>query len=165
MDQANAILADTCYCNNVLVAKDVAINLPAVNFLTSEVKAMGSMDVVLVGLLEAMEASITKVGQDEGLSRALTPEKHNYEFRYVQNVTKGDGTAKPEGCKAFLTAVPKGIPQTAIEVGSNIESEISLAVSRYQLYVAGEELLCIDRLSQICRIRGVDYYKKIASML
>ena len=102
MDQANAILADTCYCDNVLVAKDVSINLPAVNFLTSEVKAMGSMDVVLVGLLEAMEASITKVGQDEGLSRALTPEKHNYEFRYVQNVTKGDGTAKPEGCKAFF---------------------------------------------------------------
>ena len=64
-----------------------------------------------------------------------------------------------------MTAVPKGIPQTAIEVGSNIESEISLAVSRYQLYVDGEELLCIDRLSQICRIRGVDYYKKIASML
>ena len=165
MDKANAILADKVYCDNVLVAEDVAVNLPAVNFLTSEVKAMGSMDVVLVGLLEAMEASITKVGQDEGLARALTPEKHNYEFRYVQNVTKGDATSKPIGCKAFLTAVPKGIPKTALEVGSNIESEISLAVSRYQLYVDGEELLCVDRLSQICRVRGVDYYSRIASML
>lgn len=165
MDQANAILADTVYCDNVLVARDVSINLPAVNFQTAEIKAMGSMDVVLVGLLEAMEASITKVGQDAGLSRAMTPEKHNYEMRYVQNVSKGDGTAKAAGCKAFLTAVPKGIPQTGIEVGSNIESEISLAVSRYQLYVDGEEILCIDRFAQICRVNGTDYYKKIASML
>lgn len=165
MDNPNAILADTCYCDNVLFAKDVAINLPAVNFLTSEVKAMGTMEAVLVGLIENMEASITKVGQDMGLARALTPEKHSFEFRYVQNVTKADGTSGPQGCKAFLTATPKGIPQTGIEVGNNIESEISLTATRYQLYVNGEELLCIDRLSQICRINGKDYYSKIASML
>ena len=165
LDNPNAIIADTCYCDNTLAAKDVSSSLPAVTFLTTEVKAMGSMDVILVGLLEAMEASVTKVGLDMGLAKMLTPEKHNYEFRGVQNVTKANGTTVPEGFKAFLTAVPKGIPATSIEIGSNTENEVSLAVSRYQLYVNGEEVLCIDRLSQICRVNGVDYYSKIASML
>ena len=164
-DMKNAVLADTCYCDNQLAAKDVSVSLPAVNFLTTEVKAMGSMDVVLPGLIEAMEASITKIGIDTGLGRMLTPTKHSYEFRWAQNVLKADGTTKPEGCKAFITGVPKGVPSTGIEIGSNIESEISIGRTRYQLYCGGKEILCIDRLNQICRINGKDYYKSISSLL
>lgn len=164
-DIKNAVLADTCYCDNKLAAKDVSIALPAVNFLTSEVQAMGTMEVVLAGLIEAMEATITKVGIDTGLGRMLTPKKHKFEFRWAQNVVTSGGSTKAEGCKAFLTAVPKGIPGATVEIGSNIENEVALSVSRYQLYCGGKEILCIDRLSQICRINGTDYYKKIASLL
>ncbi len=165
LDNRNAVLADTVYCDNKRVAQDVAVNLPAVNFLTTEVNAMGTMDVVLVGLIEAMEASVTKIGVDEGLGDLLTPEKHNFEFRWAQNVLKSDGTTKAEGCKAFLTGVSKGIPAVAVEPTSNIENEVTLAITRYQLYANGEEILCIDRLSQICRIRGKDYWSTISSML
>ena len=164
-DMKNAVLADTCYCDNQLAAKDVSVSLPAVNFLTAEVKAMGSMDVILAGLVEAMEASITKVGLDVGLGRMLTPTQHSYEFRWAQNVLTSDGSSKTEGCKAFLTAVPKGIPGATVEIGSNIENEVALAVSRYQLYCGGKEILCVDRVSGICRINGTDYYKKISSLL
>ena len=165
MDKKNAVLADTCYCDNVLAAQDVSVSLPAVNFLTSEVKAMGTMEVILAGLVETMEATITKIGIDTGLGRMLTPTKHSYEFRWAQNVLKDDGTTKPEGCKAFITGVPKGVPATGLEIGSNIENEISIAVTRYQLYCGGKEIFCIDRLSQICKINGVDYYKSINSLL
>ena len=164
-DMKNAVLADTCYCDNQLAAKDVSVSLPAVNFLTTEVKAMGSMDVVLAGLIEAMEAAITKVGIDVGLGRMLTPTKHSFEFRWAQNVLKDGGTTATEGCKAFVTGVPKGIPGASLEIGSNIENEITISVSRYQLYCGGKEILCVDKLSQICRINGVDYYSKIASLL
>ena len=165
MDKKNAVLADTCYCDNKLAAQDVSVNLPAVNFLTTEVKAMGTMDVVLAGLIETMEATITKIGIDVDLGRMLTPTKHSYEFRWAQNVLKADGTTAPEGCKAFITGVPKGVPATGLEIGSNIESEIAIGCTRYQLFCAGKEILCIDRLSQICRINGVDYYGKISSLL
>lgn len=164
-DVKNAVLADTCYCDKKLAAKDVSIALPAVTFLTSEVKAMGTMEVVLPGLIEAMEATITKVGIDQGLGRMLTPAKHSFEFRWAQNVLTSDGSSKTEGCKAFLTAVPKGIPGATVEIGSNIENEVALAVSRYQLYCGGKEILCVDRVSGICRINGTDYYKKISSLL
>lgn len=165
MDNPNAIIADTCYVDNTLAAKDVSVNLPAVTFLTSEIKAMGSMDVVAAGLLDKMEASITKTGLDKAFGKILTPETHNFEFRWAQNNTKANGSTAPQGCKAFLTGVPKGIPAVGLEIGSNVEAEISIAISRYQLYVDGEEILCIDRLSQICRINGTDYYQKIASVL
>ena len=164
-DIKNAVVADTCYCDNKLAAKDVAVTLPSVTFLTTEVNAMGTMSVVLAGLIEDMEAAITKIGIDTGLGKMLTPTKHNFEFRFVQNVLKANGNAEPEGCKAFITGVPKGIPGASIEIGSNIENEIAIGVSRYQLYCGGKEILCIDRLSQICRINGKDYYKNISSLL
>jgi phage tail tube protein FII len=136
-----------------------------VNFLTTEVNAMGAMDVILPGLIEAMEAAITKIGIDMGLARMSTPTKHSYEFRWAQNVLKDNGKTEPEGCKAFITGVPKGIPGASIEIGSNIENEITIGVTRYQLYCGGKEILCIDRLSQICRINGTDYYKNISKLL
>ena len=165
MDKKNAVLADTCYCDNQLAAQDVSVTLPAVTFLASEVKAMGNMDVVLSGMIEAMEAAITKIGIDAGLSRMLTPEKHNFEFRWAQNSLKADGNTVAEGCKAFVTGTPKGIPGLGVEVGSNTEGEVAISVTRYQLFCNGVEICCIDRLSQICRINGVDYYSKIASLL
>ena len=165
MDMKNAVLADTCYCDNKLAAKDVAVTLPAVNFLTTEVNAMGTMDVVLPGLIEAMEAAITKIGIDVGLGQMLTPKKHSFEFRWAQNVLKSNGNTEPEGCKAFITGVPKGIPGASLEIGSNIENEVTIGVTRYQLYCGGTEILCIDRLSQICRINGTDYYKNISKLL
>lgn len=165
MDIKNAVVADKCYCDNKLAAQDVAVTLPAVNFLTTEVNAMGTMDVVIAGLIEAMEAAITKIGIDTGLGKMLTPTKHSFEFRWVQNVLKTSGKTEPEGCKAFITGVPKGVPATGLEIGSSIESEISISCTRYQLFCGGSEILCIDRLSQICRINGVDYYAKISSLL
>ena len=69
------------------------------------------------------------------------------------------------GCKAFITGVPKGVPAVEGEVGSGSEHEIALAVYRYQLYVNGEELLCVDKLNSICRINGKDYFSEIAKHL
>ena len=164
MNKKNAVIADKCYCDKKLVAEDVSITLPAVNFLTTEVKAMGNMDVILP-LIEAMEATITKIGLDTGLGRMLTPTTHKFEFRWAQNVLKADGTTKAEGCKAFITGVPKGVPATGLEIGSNTECEVAIGCTRYQLYVGGKEIFCIDRLSQKCKINGKDYYKSISKLL
>ena len=148
VDQKNGLVADTVYCDNELVAKDVAFKLPEIAFATAESQAMGAMETPLIGLV-----------------KASTPEKHNYEIRYVQNNISGDGASAPVGCKAFITGVPKGVPAVEGEVGSGSEHEIALAVYRYQLYVNGEELLCVDKLNSICRINGKDYFSEIAKHL
>ena len=65
LDKKNAVLADKCYCDNQLAAEDVSINLPAVTFLTSEVNAMGKMDVVLGGLIEKPRGKATLVPESD----------------------------------------------------------------------------------------------------
>lgn len=165
LDIKGPVVADTVYNDNQLVAKDVSFTLPAVEFMTADVMAMGNMTVPLVGLLENLELSITKVGLDKGLSRMNRLEKQNFEFRWVQNVVNSDGSTSVEGCKAFVRTMPGSFPEMGVEVGSAAEHENTYNVTRMQVYANGVEIICIDRLSQILRINGKDYMSKISSLL
>lgn len=165
IDLKGAVVADTVYSDNTLVAKDVSFTLPSIAFQSAAVQAMGSMDVPIVGLLENMELSINKVGMDTGLSRMSRLEKQNFEFRWVQNVTKSDGTQAVEGCKAFVRTMPGSLPEIGVEVGNALELEGTYNVTRMQIYIGGTEFLCVDRLSQILRVNGKDYYGKIGNLL
>lgn len=165
LDIKGPVVADTVYANNELVAKDVAFTLPGIEFMTADVQAMGNMSVPLIGLLENMELTVTKIGVDKGLSRMNRLEKQNFEFRWVQNVVKSDGSTGTEGCKAFLRTLPGSFPETGVEVGSATEAENSYNVTRMQIYANGEEILLVDRLAQILRINGKDYMSTINNLL
>lgn len=165
LDIKGPVVADTVYADSELVAKDVAFTLPGIAFLTADVQAMGNMTVPLVGLMENMELSITKVGIDKGLSRMNRLEKQNFEFRWVQNVVKSDGSTSVEGCKAFVRTMPGSVPEIGVEIGSAPEHENTYNVTRMQVYVNGVEIMCVDRLSQILRINGKDYMSKINNLL
>jgi len=165
LDLKGPVVADTVYADNKLVAKDVAFTLPGVEFITADVQAMGNMTVPLVGLLENMELSITKIGIDMGLSRLNRLQKQNLEFRWVQNVVKSDGSQGVEGCKAFVRTLPGSLPETGVEVGSATEAENTFNVTRQQVYANGYEMMCVDRLSQILRVDGKDYMSQINNLL
>ena len=165
LDIKGPVVADTVYADGTLVAKDVAFTLPGIEFLTADVQAMGNMSVPLIGLLENMELAITKIGVDNGLSRMGSLKKQNFEFRWVQNVVKADGSITTEGCKAFVRTMPGTIPGIGVEVGSAPENENTYNATRVQVYANGEEILCVDRLSQILRVNGEDYMSKITNLL
>lgn len=165
LDKKGPVVADTVYADNVLVAQDVSFTLPGVVFATAEIQAMGTMSVPLIGLIENMELAITKVGIDKGFSRMLRLEKQNFEFRWVDNVVKSDGSTNVEGYKAFVRTMPASTPEIGVELGSAQESEVTYNVSRMQIYANGTEILCVDRLSQILRINGKDYMSKIRNLL
>ena len=165
LDLKGPILADTVYINGKLVAKDVTITLPAVTHVTTDFKAMGTYTAPMTGQIEAMEAAITKIGIDTGLRSMVQLESKTLEVRWAQDVKYADGSTKTEGCKAFLRSVPKLIPGLSVDPGNLSENEITLAVSRYQVFVAGEEFCLIDQLNTILRIGGVDYAKNIRSVL
>ena len=118
LDIKGPVVADTVYADSTLVAKDVAFTLPGIEFLTADVQAMGNMTVPLIGLLENMELSITKIGVDNGLRRMNRLKKQSFEFRWVQNVVKSDGSTATEGCKAFVRTMPGSFPELGVEVGS-----------------------------------------------
>lgn len=165
LDIKGPVVADTVYADGTLVAKDTSFTLPGLEFMTADVQAMGNMTVPLVGLLENMELAITKIGIDKGLSRMNRLEKQNFEFRWVQNVVKSDGSTSVEGCKAFVRTMPGAFPETGVEIGSAPEQENTYNVTRMQIYANGEEILCVDRLSQILKINGKDYMSQISNLL
>lgn len=165
IDLKGPILADTVYVDGTLSAKDVTITLPAVTLVTADFKAMGTYTAPLTGQIEAMEASITKIGVDYGLRNLIKLQSKTIEVRWAQDVKYADGSSKTEGCKAFLRSVPKLIPGLSVDPGNLSENEITLAVSRYQLFVAGTEFWLIDQLNTIMRVDGVDYAKDLRSVL
>ena len=138
IDQKNAVIADSVYADNKLVARDVAVTLPEITFMTAEAQAMGTMNVPIVGMIEDMTASITKTGIDKELLGLLSPGKHNFEVRFVQNSMSADGTASPEGCKAFLSGTNGTIPGISLAPGSEPETAISNKVTRNQRYINDE---------------------------
>lgn len=165
VDKRGPVNAATLYHNNALVAEGLTVNLPAIEFLTYDFRAMGTMTLPVVGLLNDMEASITKVGVDRGYSKLITPEPIILEYRWAQTVLKADNTSSEEGCRAYTRGTPKSIPQIAVNPGEAIEAEIAYAVTRYQLFANGTEVLLVDRIAGILRINGVDYMKTRNSLL
>jgi phage tail tube protein FII len=159
------VVADTVYCENKLVARDVAVTLPEVTAMTADVQAMGTLSLPIWQLIENMETAITKIGIDLGFASLIKPDMKAIELRWVQTVTDAGGNTKNVGCKAFIKAVPNKIPGVGLEIGSAIEGEVTLTTTRYNLFVDGKEICLIDKLSGICSIDGKDYAGDIGSLL
>jgi phage tail tube protein FII len=159
------VVADTVYSDGVLVARDVSITLPEVTPQTADVSAMGTMSLPIWQLLDNMEASITKIGIDNGLGKLLLADIKPIEVRWVQTVTDANGATKNVGCKAFLRGTPNKIPGVGLELASPSENEVTLMVTRYALYADGEEICLIDRLAGIVRILNKDYAQDLTTML
>mgnify|MGYP003303604646 CR=1 FL=1 len=47
----------------------------------------------------------------------------------------------------------------------NYEGAIPIAVTRYQLYIDGEEKILVDKLKGQVKVDGVDYAKDIKNLL
>lgn len=166
MTKRGPVEAITTYCDNTLVANDCTITLPEITFATADVTAMGTASLPLVGIIEDMETSITKVGIDKNMMKLCAPGVHNLEHRWVQDVIQADGAVKQEGCKAFLRVMPKTLfPGATLELGSASENDLTFAVIRYRLIINGEEVLLVDRFSHKLKINGRDYYEKFNKYL
>ena len=165
IDIYGAITANTLYDDGVLVAKDAEITLPEVTPVLAEIEANGTMSVPMWNRLENMEMAITKIGVDKGFSRMSRAETRMLEARFVQNVTDANGVTKPKGGKAFMKCIPSKIPAVGLAVGEGSANEMTYTVTRYQLFIDGEEVCLIDRLAGITRINGVDYAKATNSLL
>lgn len=165
MDKHSAVLADTMYVDKVKAAEDVSFELPSIALQTADVAAMGTLSLPIIGLLDDMTMTITKVGVDKGFGSMNKLKKMSVEFRWVQDKVNASGIVSHVGCKAFLNVIPKEIPAVSVEPGSSTELGTTYTVTRYQLYVDGSEVILVDRLNQILKINGTDYMADIKKLL
>lgn len=165
LEKIGAVVGVTVYVDDVLVAEGVTISLPEVNPKKQTLPGMGDIELPLP-ITDALEATVNKIGIDKGFINLLVPERRKFEFRWAQSSTKEDGALKNKGYKAFITGVPKVIfPGGDIAMGENYEGAIPIAVTRYQLYVDGEEKILVDKLKNQLKVNGKDYAKGINSLL
>lgn len=166
LDVRGPINATTVYVNNTLVARNVTITLPEVTHVLGTIKtALGEQDMPLYGLVDSMEATIQKIGCDMGLAKICQLRSNNYEFRWTQQVTRTNGKIEVGGCRAYIRAVPKVVPAIEVNPGDSVELDIPLAVTRYQFFCEGEEIVLVDKLAGICRINGEDYASSLGNLL
>lgn len=158
------IVANSIYCNDILVARDVAVTLPEVVPMTADLSAMGTYSKPIWNLIDNMELAVTKVGVDLSMRTMVSPGTKPIEIRWVQTVTEATGNTRNVGCKAFMRVEPNKLPGIGHEVGSASDNECTYTVTRYQLIVDGVEMWLIDRLTGDCKIAGVDV-NSIDSML
>lgn len=158
------VVADTLYIDGDLAARDIAATLPEIAYLTTTLQARGNWDVPLQGLFENMELAITKIGIDAGIGKMAKTGMRRLELRSVQSVQQVDGESKNQSIKVFATGLSNKIPGGSLEIGSAIENEMTYSLKRYQIFVDGEELVCIDRMGE-CRIMGKSITSGIDSLL
>lgn len=158
------ILASKVLCDKDVVAENVKFTLPEITFQTAEFQALGALELPMP-LTDALEAGVTHIGFDKGFYKMLGLESKTFEFRFVQNVTKPSGEQQKVGCKAFIKGIAKNIPGGDLELGSTFEGAITIAVTRYQLFVDGKEVHLVDKLKNILKINGKDYAKEINNLL
>lgn len=159
------VVADSVYVEGQLVARDVAITLPEVVATTYEIQAMGIMTMPDWNRLENMETTVNKSGLDKNLAIMSKPGAKNLEFRGFYPVHDANGNSRNVGFKAFIKGYTNKIPSLGMTVGEPTESELTYATTRYQLFVDGEEMWCIDRMAGKCVINGTDYAGDINSLL
>ena len=108
LDLKGPILADTVYIGGTLVAKDVTISLPAVTPVTADFKAMGTYTAPILGQIEAMEASITKIGIDLGLRNMINSRARPSRSAGLRTSSRPTAPPRPKAARrssaAFLRA-------------------------------------------------------------
>lgn len=151
------VIGTTVYSEGKLVARDTAITLPEVTPMTADLQAMGTFSLPIWQLIENMETAITKIGADLGLRAIIKPDMKQLEFRWAQTITDANGVTKNVGCKAFIKGIPNKIPGIGVTVGEASENECTIATTRYNLFVDGQEMFLVDRLAGVVRIAGKNY--------
>lgn len=162
---AGPIVGTSVYVNNKIVARDCARTFPEVTPVLVDVPATGTISLPCWQLIENMESAVTKIGIDLGLRALVTPDPMTLETRWVQTVTDANSVTKTVGCKSFERVIPVVLPGLALTVGEQSENEIRGTTVRYQVFVDGVEMWCIDKIAGIVRIAGKDYAAGVNSLL
>jgi len=161
------VVADTVRVDGILAGRDVTFTLPEITPQTFDLVASGTYSMPIAALLENMEMTINKIGVDLGLRSmaGVGMRTKTYQFNWVQEDVLLTGDIVPKGCKAFVRAMPNKFPGISVAPGEGSDNEIGLTVSRLQIFVAGIEYCCIDKLNHIVRFDSLNVYDAIELLL
>lgn len=139
----------------------VDVDLPELQFMTETISGAG-----IAGEIESITAGHTShltlglniralIGEDFTL---LEPRAYNLEIKAgIQSFDKTAGKIEQGKLSIFARGIPKTMSLGKVSVGKATDSKKEFAVDYLKVEYDGEEVLEIDKLNMICKIKGVDY--------
>ncbi len=148
------------YGNSRLIGVGDEATLPSCSQMSSEVSGAGvggTIDMPVVGHFDSMTCSIKFRSVERDAELLQQRGRHDLVFRGAQQVFDGaGGQVNVEGFVAFVGVISKGTELGTLKVGAPIDRSKEFEVVYYRELLNGEELLEIDKLNMVYRVRGVD---------
>ncbi|MBN1469430.1 MAG: phage major tail tube protein [Fusobacteriaceae bacterium] len=118
----------------------------------------GEFEVPLIGLLKAMNCSITSRVLTKSNFKLLNPLGIDLTFMgSIQSSDRATGVLAQVPIKARIKGYPSSLDPGKIEPGKAMGSKNEFSVTYYKVWINGEELLEADVINCIYALEGIDY--------
>lgn len=165
---SGSVIAHKVFEDGVEVDDNVSVQLPSIEFGTTEIKGagvLGSFDMPSTGQLNAMTYSMSQRSINKNSINLSRPGQHNNELRFVKDARTSDGQQIPEGTKIFFTGLFKKFDPGKVEEKATMDGSIEYEVIRYRIVINGVEVLLIDKINYIYKVNGIDYMESVRAAL
>ncbi|MHB0998213.1 MAG: phage major tail tube protein [Armatimonadota bacterium] len=149
------------YLGNSRLIGTGEVTLPALSAITSEVSGAGiggTVEMPVLGKFESMTVGINFRTVETAAADLMKPIAQDLVIRASQQVYDGvGGSISTEGLVVYCKCINKNHELGSFNPGNPVDGSIEMEVLRIRIVKAGEELVEIDKLNGIYKVRGVDY--------
>lgn len=146
------------------------VEMPQVQYITETITGSGvagEYESPTIGMTQSMTAKLSWISQTREFYKLLeTGEQALLELHAsVQQVDESTGLRQPVPLKLTILGSTKSSPLGSLEQGKKHGNETELEVMRVEVDLNNEEMLLIDKLNFIHRVRGKDSLSKVRGHL
>lgn len=164
INDANAYLDGT-----LMIGVAASVDLPEINMKTGTVEGFGiggEVDSPTIGQWESFEQAVQFNTLYSSAVDMLSPMSVvNLTFRAAQQVYDKSGGYDFKGLRVVEMARVKKFKPGKIEKSEGMEAEVTVEVTYIMIEVDGEQLIEIDKLNGVYKVKGVDMLAKVRSLI
>ncbi len=152
-----------------MIGTGASADLPELNMKTSTVEGFGvggEIDSPTIGQWESMEQEIQFNTLYSSAADMLSPLSNvNLTFRAAQQVYDKSGGYDFKGLRVVEMGRVKKFKPGKIEKGESMEATVTLELTYIMIEVDGEQLVEIDKLNNVYKVRGQDMLAKVRGLI
>lgn len=152
-----------------MIGTGASADLTELNMKTSTVEGFGvggEIDSPTIGQWESMEQEIQFNTLYSSAADMLSPLSNvNLTFRAAQQVYDKSGGYDFKGLRVVEMGRVKKFKPGKIEKGESMEATVTLELTYIMIEVDGEQLVEIDKLNNVYKVRGQDMLAKVRDLI
>lgn len=115
--------------------------------------------------MNLIDRAVAAVSPERGLRRAAARQGLELIYRGATQCALKSGGFATKQLRIVEGGIVKGFKGGSLEAGSQMEASVTLETVRYKMENAGEELIAIDKLNNIYRVKGKDMLAELNKMI